>query len=163
MAAVTSLLSRTVNCGFLEIEILRELYKKLDTAFLNVADIVWLDVDQFYGIEIEEFPAQIAQVAMWLTDHQMNQLISEEFGNYFTRLPLKKSARCCGNALQLDWGAIAPQVDYILGNPPFVGAMVMQDAQREDMAQVFHDLKGYGILDYVASWYMKTARYMRGQ
>jgi hypothetical protein len=147
----------------LELDILRELYKKRETGFLDIADIVWLDVDQFYGIEIEEFPAQIAQVAMWLTDHQMNQFISEEFGNYFARLPLKKSATiACGNALQLDWAAVAPQVNYILGNPPFVGAMVMQDGQRVDMEHVFHDLKGYGILDYVAAWYLKAARYMQG-
>ena len=146
----------------LELDILRELYKKRETGFLDVSEIVWLDVDQFYGIEIEEFPAQIAQVAMWLTDHQMNQLISEEFGNYFARLPLKKSATIvCDNALQLDWCAVAPDVDYILGNPPFVGAMVMKDVQREDMARVFYDLKGYGILDYVAAWYLKAARYMQ--
>ena len=147
----------------LELDILRAMYESRETAFLNVADIVWLDVDQFYGIEIEEFPAQIAQVAMWLTDHQMNQLISEEFGKYFARLPLRKSATILrGNALQLDWRKVVPAADYILGNPPFVGAMVMQDGQRTDMAHVFHDLKGFGVLDYVAAWYLKAAHYMQG-
>jgi hypothetical protein len=145
----------------LELDVLRELYKKRETGFLDVSEIVWLDVDQFYGIEIEEFPAQIAQVAMWLTDHQMNQLISEEFGNYFARLPLKKSATIiCGNSLQLDWGEVAPNVDYILGNPPFVGSKMLGDEQRKEMEQIFHGVKGAGVLDYVAAWYLKAARYM---
>ncbi len=87
----------------LEIDILRELYKKGES-FLSISDIVWLNVDQFYGIEIDEFPARISEVAMWLIDHQMNMRISEEFGQYFARLPLQKSARIVnGNALRLDW------------------------------------------------------------
>ncbi len=147
----------------LELEVLRELYKKRETGFLDVSDIVWLDVDQFYGIEIEEFPAQIAQVAMWLTDHQMNQQISEEFGNYFARLPLKKSATIvCGNSLQLDWKEVVPNVDYILGNPPFVGKQMQDDEQKSDMERIFHGVKGAGVLDFVAAWYLKAARYMQG-
>ncbi len=146
----------------LELEVLRELYKKRETGFLDVSDIVWLDVDQFYGIEIEEFPAQIAQVAMWLTDHQMNQLISEEFGNYFARLPLKKSATIeCGNSLQLDWKEVAPNVDYILGNPPFVGKQMQDGEQKADMERIFQGVKGAGVLDFVAAWYLKAAQYMR--
>jgi hypothetical protein len=148
----------------LELEVLRELYKKRETAFLDVSDIVWLDVDQFYGIEIEEFPAQIAQVAMWLTDHQMNQQISEEFGNYFARLPLKKSATIvCGNSLQLDWNEVAPNVDFILGNPPFVGKQMQDDVQKADMDLIFHGVKGAGVLDFVAAWYLKAAQYMQGR
>lgn len=144
----------------LELDVLRELYKKRETGFLDIAEIVWLDVDQFYGIEIEEFPAQIAQVAMWLTDHQMNQLISEEFGNYFARLPLKKSATiACGNALQMDWRTVAPDVDYILGNPPFIGKHLQDAGQKSDMEQIFHGVKGAGVLDYVAAWYLKAAQY----
>jgi hypothetical protein len=91
----------------------------------------------------------------------MNQLISEEFGNYFARLPLKKSATIiCGNSLQLDWGEVAPNVDYILGNPPFVGSKMLGDEQRKEMEQIFHGVKGAGVLDYVAAWYLKAARYM---
>jgi len=145
----------------LELDVLRELYKKRATGFLDISEIVWLDVDQFYGIEIEEFPAQIAQVAMWLTDHQMNQLISEEFGNYFARLPLKKSATiACGNALSLDWRTVAPDVNYILGNPPFIGSKMLDDGQRREMEQIFQGVKGAGVLDYVAAWYLKAAQYM---
>ena len=76
----------------LELEVLRRLYKVGESSkALDVKGLVFVDVDRFYGIEIEEFPAQIAQVALWLTDHQMNQQISEEFGQYFARLPLTKS------------------------------------------------------------------------
>ena len=95
----------------LEIEILRVL-RKSGEQFLNVGDIIWLDVDMMYGIEFEEFPARIAEVAMWLIDHQMNMQISNEFGQYFVRLPLKKSATIVhGNALRIDWA------DVVGGNP----------------------------------------------
>lgn len=145
----------------LELEILRALHKKKKTGFLSIRDIVWLDVDQFYGIEVEEFPAQIAQVALWMTDHQMNMRVSEEFGQYFRRLPLKKAPNIIhGNALRLDWRKVAPNVDYILGNPPFVGAKFLNDEQRREVADVFHDTKKAGLLDYVACWYRKATDYM---
>jgi hypothetical protein len=117
-----------------------------------------------HGIEINEFPALIAEVAMWLIDHQMNLKLSEEFGQYFIRLPLKKSAKIVNaNALRIDWADVIKPEDcsYILGNPPFVGAMMMGESQREDMANVFRDLKGYGVLDYVACWYWIAANFIR--
>ena len=99
----------------LEIEILRSL-RKSGEQFLNVGDIIWLDVDMMYGIEFEEFPARIAEVAMWLIDHQMNMQISNEFGQYFVRLPLKKSAKIVhGNALRIDWESVVSkdELSYI--------------------------------------------------
>lgn len=87
----------------LEIEILRAMNKS-GQGFLDVREIIWLDVDMMHGIEYEEFPARIAEVAMWLIDHQMNMQISNEFGQYFVRLPLKKAANIVhGNALEIDW------------------------------------------------------------
>ncbi len=92
----------------LELEILRELYKGQQV--ISIESIIWLNVDQFYGIEYEEFPARIAEVAMWLIDHQMNMLVSQEFGQYFVRLPLMKSAHIrVGNALQMDWSALTQE------------------------------------------------------
>ena len=86
----------------LELEILRALHK--GQRVFDVNSILWIDVDQFYGIECEEFPARIAEVAMWLIDHQMNMKVSNEFGQYFVRLPLNKSAIIRhGNALEIDW------------------------------------------------------------
>jgi hypothetical protein len=90
----------------LEIEILKEL-NKYGQDVTDISLIMNIDVDQFYGIEIEEFPARIAEVAMWLIDHQMNIKVSEEFGQYFVRLPLKKSANITvGNALEINWQSL---------------------------------------------------------
>jgi hypothetical protein len=87
----------------LELQILRELNKS-GQGVLDVREIIKVDVDQFAGIEYDEFPALIAEVAMWLIDHQMNMKVSEEFGQYFVRLPLTKAAKIVhGNALRLDW------------------------------------------------------------
>ncbi len=148
----------------LELEILRVLYGKSGNLSLDVAEInILCDVDQFYGIEIEEFPAQIAQTALWLMDHQMNMLISEEFGNYFVRLPLKKSATIVhGNALRIDWREVVKpeELSYILGNPPFLGKNFRNNAQNDDMDIVFKGVKNYKTLDFVAAWYRKAADFM---
>src|ERR1019366_7100942 len=89
----------------LELEILRTTYK--NQLAIDIESIVWLDVDMMSGIEYEEFPARIAEVAMWLIDHQMNMLISNEFAKYFARLPLKKAANIIhGDALQIDWNTL---------------------------------------------------------
>ncbi len=126
--------------------------------------LIGIDVDQFHGIEIEEFPAQIAQVAMWLMDHQMNLRVSEEFGLYFARIPLRTSPHIVhGNALRLDWNDVLPaeRCSYVLGNPPFVGAKYMDDAQRDDTRAVFAGIDNAGLLDFVAAWYVKAARYAK--
>lgn len=148
-----------------ELEVLARLYSRQGSVLTNVADHVAVDVDQFYGIEIEEFPAQIAQVALWLMDHQMNLRVAEQFGEYFARLPLKKSPTIVhGNALRIDWTDVvsAKELSYVLGNPPFSGAMVMGDEGRADFGQAFADLKGAGVLDFVAAWYWLAAKYIDG-
>ncbi len=147
----------------LELDVLRELYKSRDTGMLDVASILFVDVDQFFGIEIEEFPAEIAQVALWMTDHQMNLKVSEEFGQYFARLPLKKAPNIVhGNALTTDWQSIVrpSELSFIVGNPPFVGKHLQSDRQKEELLAVLHGVPGSGVLDYVAGWYRKAADYM---
>jgi hypothetical protein len=132
---------------------------------VDVHGLIHADVDQFYGIEIEEFPAQIAQVAMWLMDHQMNMRLSEEFGLYFARIPLRTSPHIVhGNALRVDWNEVLPaqRCSFVLGNPPFVGAKFMDDAQRDDTRLVFAGIDNAGLLDFVAAWYVKAAHYLRG-
>lgn len=146
----------------LELKVLRTLHDS-GQQMLDIASIIQVDVDQFHGIEIEEFPVQIAQVALWLTDHQMNAQVSEEFGQYFVRLPLAKSAHIVhGNALRLDWNAVIPaaQCSFVMGNPPFIGAKFMNEAQRANVVAIFHDTKNAGLLDYVACWYRKATEYM---
>ncbi|WMJ09390.1 DNA methyltransferase [Nitrosomonas sp. sh817] len=146
----------------LELEVLRTLHGG-GQLVLDISNIVRVNVDQFHGIEIEEFPVQIAQVALWLTDHQMNAQVSEEFGQNYIRLPLTKSAHIVhGNALRLDWNEVIPaeQCHYVMGNPPFIGAKFMNDAQRADVAAIFHDTKNAGLLDYVSCWYRKATDYI---
>ena len=147
----------------LELEVLQELHK-CGQRFLNISHIILIDVDQFYGIECEEWPVRIAEVALWLMDHQMNMRISEEFGQYFVRLPLKKAAKIVhGNALRIDWEEIIgkEELSYILGNPPFVGKQYQTVDQKTDMKVVFENVKGSGVLDYVTAWYIKAAQYIQ--
>ncbi len=118
----------------LEIEILKLLHPSTQRE-LDIQHLSLIDVDAFYGVEISEWPARIAEVAMWLMDHQMNIRLSEAFGQLFVRLPLKKSPTIvCGNALRLDWKKILPpgQCSYVLGNPPFVGQSFQTAEQKED-------------------------------
>ncbi len=146
----------------LELEILRASYQSGQQS-LDVHQLISVNVDQFYGIEIEEFPAQIAQVALWLVDHQMNLRVSEEFGQYFARIPLRQSAHVVhGNALQLDWNAVLPaeRCSYLLGNPPFVGKTYQSEQQKNDLMTVVGSIPGAGILDFVCGWYVKATRYM---
>lgn len=152
----------------LELEIVKALLKGQQVTSVN--DYFLVDVDQFYGIEYEEFPSQIAQVAMWLMDHQMNDQASTQFGEYYKRIPLKKSATIVqGNALRIDWQSlIVPyswekhetRYHYILGNPPFIGKTWQNDEQRSDITSIFIGVQSAGLLDYVACWYLLAAKYM---
>jgi len=192
----------------LEFEVLKALNKSGQT-FMDISQILWVDVDQFSGIEYEEFPARIAEVAMWLIDHQMNMLVSSEFGQYFVRLPLKKSANIFyGDALEIEWQSLLNPVntidvvakhaniylaedpvfeygkvnvqsesysihkgipeqtneikfDYIIGNPPFIGSKIMKQYQRNQIVKQFDNAIGSGVLDYVAAWYIKAAKYIQ--
>ena len=147
----------------LELEILRATYKS-GQGILDISDIIWLDVDMMSGIEYEEFPARIAEVAMWLIDHQMNMQISNEFGQYFARLPLKKSAKIVhGDALAVNWDEVVPKnhLSYIIGNPPFIGSNIMSQFQRNQIVKEFENIQGSGVLDYVTGWYLKAAKYIQ--
>jgi hypothetical protein len=148
----------------LELEVLRAAYAG-GQRILDVHQLIALDVDQFHGIEIEEFPAQIAQVALWLIDHQMNLRVSEEFGQYFARIPLKATPHIVhSNALRLDWAEVLPaeRCAYVLGNPPFVGKHYQSRTQKAELLDVFQHMKAASDLDYVACWYLKAARYITG-
>ncbi len=149
----------------LELEILKRQFARQQSVLAHVQDHVLVDVDQFHGIEIEEFPAQIAQVAMWLMDHQMNSAMHGEFGEPIQRIPLKKSASIVhGNALLMDWNDVIPaaELNYILGNPPFIGSKMMTEEQRDGLLAIAGSLKGAGILDFVSAWYLKGAEYIDG-
>jgi hypothetical protein len=120
-------------------------------------------LDHFFGIEIEEWPAEIAEVAMFLVDHQANLELAKEFGMVPTRLPINVAASIVrGNALQLDWTSLLPVSDnvIILGNPPFIGSQWLSQAQNKEQEQVWQGISGSGKLDYVCNWYLLAARYI---
>lgn len=129
-----------------------------------------VNVDQFYGIEYEEFPARIAETAIYLVDHLENMRLSKQFGQYFARIPLRAAAHIhIGNALTIDWNTVLPAKDctYLLGNPPFVGALLLDKEQSRDRRDTFaaipeaKDLRA-GRLDYVMCWYAKACTYLQG-
>ena len=147
----------------LELSVIKELLG--GERILDVDTYVKVNVNQFYGIEIEEFPSKIAQVAMWLMDHQMNMLVRDMFGEYYVRIPLKATPSIiCANSLRTDWESVVPKAElsYILGNPPFVGFYLMNESQKEDMGMIFEGDKNAGILDFVTAWYKKAAEYIQG-
>jgi hypothetical protein len=123
------------------------------------------NVNQCYGIEIDSAAAQIATLALWLVDHQMNMRFETIDKTPYRRLPLTAKANIvCSNALQLDWNSVIPAKDcsYLIGNPPFIGAKFMNEIQRSDILSVCTDIKNYGLLDYVSGWYVKAAHFIKG-
>ena len=152
----------------LETEVVREemrLSRDRGHKLLNIETNFRVGVEQFYGIEIEEWPCEIARTGMWLMDHTMNMEASKEFGMYYDKLPLKASATIvCTNALRMDWESVVPkdELSYILGNPPFSGKKEVgkHPQKKKDMQLVFEGWEGYGKLDYVAAWYKKTTDMM---
>jgi len=152
----------------LELEVLKALFPKdivgQRQTVISINELVRVNVDQFYGIELEEFPAQIAQTALWLTDHQMNLRVSEVFGLYFVRLPLRTAPNIVnGNALRIPWEEVIEpgELSYILGNPPFGGSKYQTSEQRAEIHGVARGLKRSGILDYVTAWYLVASNFIQ--
>ncbi|MDD5396621.1 MAG: N-6 DNA methylase [Candidatus Moranbacteria bacterium] len=148
----------------LELEMLKRRFgSESRLGLYDLKQYIHVRPEQFYGIEIDDFPASIAQMAMWLIDHQMNEMAAKIFGENIPDLPLTKGANIfVGNALQKDWEEIVPknELSYIFGNPPFIGSKIMTKEQRDDIILVFgKKYKGVGVLDYVSGWYMKATQY----
>jgi hypothetical protein len=150
----------------LELEILLELHRnelsetQHEFSF-DVTKLSKVDVDQMHGIEIEEFPAKIAEVALWLADHQANIALSEAFGQLYRRIPLRKSPHIvCANALRTDWKTVLPpeQCSFILGNPPFIGSKLLTPEQKADTQAVFGSQYS-GVIDFVGCWYRLSVNY----
>lgn len=147
----------------LEILVLQEL-DKTGQLVTDISTIIQVDVNQFAGIEYDEFAVRVAEVAMWLIDHQMNIKVSNTFGQYFVRLPLKKSAKIVnGNALRIDWEEVISKekLNFILGNPPFVGHHYQNFDQKEDLKLVLDKIIGSGVMDYVSAWFYKSAQFIQ--
>ena len=150
----------------LEIEVLKETRPRRQIDVLaSLLSVV--NVDQFYGIELGEFPARIAEVALWMMDHIMNNRLSLEFGETYVRIPLKTSPHIVhGDALEMDWVEVLPpeECSYVLGNPPF-GGFVMRIREKQIQAKALMTRLGASgsRLDYVAAWFLKAGEYFRGK
>lgn len=144
----------------LEDEVIDELYfKKQGDSGLNMGIAVQCHLSQFHGIELDEFPAQIAKVAMWLVNHQCNLRTNDRFGGKVTAVsvPLTDEVHIVNdNALAVSWA----QTDYIFGNPPFIGKTYQTAEQKADQKAICGTIKNFGSLDYVCNWYVKAAQMM---
>lgn len=147
----------------LENQLIAQIYGD-ERGLLDISSMCKVTVDQFYGIEIEPHAAHIARVAMWITDHQLNQATADLFGTTRPTTPIVYSPHITeGNALQIDWEDVlaANTCDFVMGNPPFIGYTYQSKEQKADMAYVANDIKKYKSLDYVTGWYIKAMHYMR--
>ena len=148
----------------LEIEVLREMASRTDATQLKLEVQSVVDVDQFYGIEISEFPACIAATALWMMDHIMNNRLSLEFGQTYARIPIEKSPHIHhADALEIDWGEVLPpnECSYVFGNPPFGGAKFQSTGQRSQVRRIAALGGSGGTLDYVAAWFIRAGEYVR--
>jgi len=125
-----------------------------------------IELGHFYGIEYDDFAGEIAKLALWLAEHQMNSLFKRTFGKTRPTLPLKEAGKIVrGNACRLDWEDVCPIGEddevYILGNPPYLGARNQSKEQKEDISLVLKELKGRNGLDYIACWFYKASCYIK--
>ena len=152
----------------LEIEVIRELMVATGRAGqqrLDATELSVVNVDQFHGIEIGEFAVRIAETALWMMDHILNNQLSLEFGETYVRIPLTKSPHLvCGDALDLHWADILGPADcsYVLGNPPFGGFVQRCASKKRRIGEVLAELGATGRrLDYVTAWFLKAGDYFR--
>ncbi len=135
-------------------------------AMLGLDDLIQVSIDQFYGIEINDFAVAVARTALWIAEHKMLRATEEIMQVNLDFLPLKsyKDHIVEGNALRIDWESVVPKdkLSYIIGNPPFVGARLMDSKQKDDVFRIFDGVKNNGNLDYVSCWYKKAADLMTG-
>lgn len=146
----------------LELRALELLYGK--QANFTVAGMSRVTVDQFYGIEIDEFPARIAEVALWMMDHITNNEVNLAFGLNYANIPLKGSPHILhGDALEADWAAHLPpeKCTYVFGNPPFVGAKYQSERQRQQVRAIARLGGSGGTLDFVTGWFIKAGQYLQ--
>ena len=148
----------------LENEVLRIIYGG-DRVIGEFDDPIKVSINQFYGIEINDFACSVAQTALWIAESQMMQETDEIVGYNLDPLPLKTYTNIHeGNALRMDWNEVVPaaELDYIMGNPPFLGARIMSSKQNDDLIFVFGSKwKNIGNMDYVTGWYKKSQEMMQ--
>lgn len=147
----------------LELEVLREMYPpEQRQQVLDIEHLIRVNVGQFYGSELGEFPARIAEVALWMTDHIANNRVSLDFGQVFRRIPLRIAPHIHhGDALETSWESVLPagDCDYLFGNPPFIGSKYQTLEQREQVRRIAQLGGSGGTLDYVTAWFLMGGAY----
>ncbi len=137
----------------------------------GILQLLTISLGNFYGIEIDDFPCEIARLALWLVEHQINVEWQEEFGTARPTLPLTESGNIyCGNALRMDWEKVCPIENqagekreiYVCGNPPYLGGSLLSEEQKKDRDEITKGIKNSGFLDYISCWFVKAAAYMNG-
>ncbi len=149
----------------LENEVISLLNKGQGVFALDDCNPIKVSIGQFYGIEINDFAVSVARAALWIAESQMLRETESIVRADLDFLPLKSYVNIVdGNALRMDWESVVPKdkLNYIMGNPPFIGARLMESEQKEDVNTIFEGWKNAGNLDYVACWYKKTADMMQG-
>ena len=132
---------------------------------IDLGDVIKVSIGQFYGIEINDFAVTVAKTALWISESQMMKETEEIVNQQLEFFPLKSYANIVeGNALRIDWNDVISKqkLSYIMGNPPFVGGMMMSREQKQDITAVVGDVKGVGELDFVSGWYYKATDYIKG-
>lgn len=156
----------TYKClRFLEMDILRLMQKCTPQGEFLLVDASVIQLSQFYGIELLDFPHEVAMLSLWLAEHQMNTKLNEDFGVNTKALPLKNITQIvCGNACRIDWNTVCPHTPeeevFIFGNPPYLGSAWQDKGQKEDMSIIFKGFKNYKNLDYIACWFYKCGEYI---
>lgn len=129
-----------------------------------------ISLDQFFGVEIDDFACEIATLSLWIAEHQMSNLFKEKFGHAPAPLPLGKAGNIlCANSLRVDWREVCPKEDsrgvpyevYVIGNPPFLGFKARSQAQNEDMSFALTNFKQNKITDYITAFFWKGAQYIQ--
>lgn len=145
----------------LEMEAL-ENYSTPELPFLGIR------LSNFHGIEIDDFPCEVARLALWIVQHQINMECYAKFGNSNPTLPLTSSGNIvCGNALRLNWDQVCPGFGnrevYVCGNPPYAGGSILTPTQKQERDEITDGIKNKGYLDYIACWFVRAAEYMEGR
>lgn len=158
----------TYKClRFLEMDILALQQKCQGETQSMFVDASVITLDQFYGIELLDFPHEVAMLSLWLAEHQMNTKLNENFGVNTKALPLKNITQIvCGNACRIDWNEVCPHTKdeevFVFGNPPYLGFRLQDESQKNDMRQTFaRDIATYKKLDYIAQWFYIGSKYIK--
>lgn len=151
----------------LEMKILKLIQRMTPDVQMQFVDGSLISINQFYGLEINDFAVETAVLSLWLAEHQMNSMFTRDFGVNIKALPLKQNHNFhCGNACREDWNKVCPHKKdeevYVMGNPPYLGSKLQSDEQKNEVVSTFRGVNNCRILDYISNWFLLGANYIKG-